>query len=334
MRAGSDAVVTALRGRLLESVHVVSWVVADAAGRILVESGEGAGERPALPRSAAKPLQALVPVGAGIPERYGLGEEHLALACGSHSGDEEAAGICLAMLRACGLRASDLRCGTTRPRDPAAAESRAEWGPLHHMCSGNHALALAWTVREGVDPATYLDPSAPVQVAMRNGVAVACGLDPTTMREGLDGCGMPAYEVPLAGLAAAYGRLASGGLGAAGERTAQAMRRNPELVAFHGAVDTELMRAVDGLVAKVGAEGVLAIGLADGRGLALKVHDGAERAIGPAAVLLAREVLELPARGTSLDTLARPPVLAAGRHVAGELVAGFADASRRPARFG
>ena len=53
------------------------------------------------------------------------------------------------------------------------------------------------------------------------------------------------------------------------------MRAHPELVAYDGAIDTELMRAEDGLVAKIGAEGVLAVGLADGRGLALKVRDGA-----------------------------------------------------------
>ena len=75
------------------------------------------------------------------------------------------------------------------------------------------------------------------------------------------------------------------------------MRAHPELVAYDGAIDTELMRAEDGLVAKIGAEGVLAIGLADGRGLALKVRDGGVRAVAPAGVALARSALGL----------ARPP---------------------------
>ncbi len=64
------------------------------------------------------------------------------------------------------------------------------------------------------------------------------------------------------------------GSGPSGDRCAAAMRAHPELVAFDGAIDTELMRAEPGLVAKIGAEGVLAVGLADGRGLALKVRDG------------------------------------------------------------
>ena len=71
------------------------------------------------------------------------------------------------------------------------------------------------------------------------------------------------------------------------------MRAHPELVAYDGAIDTELMRAEDGLVAKIGAEGVLAVGLADGRGLALKVRDGALRAVAPAGVALARSELGL-----------------------------------------
>ena len=73
------------------------------------------------------------------------------------------------------------------------------------------------------------------------------------------------------------------------------MRAHPELVAYDGAIDTELMRAEDGLVAKIGAEGVLAVGLPDGRGLALKVRDGAVRAVAPAGVALARSALGLEA---------------------------------------
>ena len=64
-------------------------------------------------------------------------------------------------------------------------------------------------------------------------------------------------------------------------------------MAFNGAIDTELMRTQPGLVAKIGAEGVFALGLPDGRGLALKVRDGSARAVAPAAVALARSALGL-----------------------------------------
>jgi L-asparaginase II len=67
------------------------------------------------------------------------------------------------------------------------------------------------------------------------------------------------------------------------ERIRVAMRARPELVgASAGAVDTEVMRLRDGWIAKGGAEGLFCAAHADGRGIALKVEDGAYRAIGPA----------------------------------------------------
>ena len=81
---------------------------------------------------------------------------------------------------------------------------------------------------------------------------------------------MQTYCAPLQALAGAFGRFAGGGLGEAGARVAAAMRAHPALVAFPGALDTELMAGAP-VVAKIGAEAVVAVGLADGRGLALKV---------------------------------------------------------------
>ena len=88
------------------------------------------------------------------------------------------------------------------------------------------------------------------------------------------------------------------------------MRAHPELVAYDGAIDTELMRAEAGLVAKIGAEGVLAVGLADGRGLALKVRDGSVRAVAPAGVALARSALGLERRGARVARRGADPQLA------------------------
>ena len=108
---------------------------------------------------------------------------------------------------------------------------------------------------------------------------------------------MRTFAVPLAALARAFGGLASGGLGPAGDRCAAAMRAHPELVAYEGAIDTELMRAEAGLVAKIGAEGVLAIGLA-GRARARAQGPRRRRARGRArGVALARAVLGLDGGG-------------------------------------
>ena len=133
----------------------------------------------------------------------------------------------------------------------------------------------------------YLDAAHPLQRAMA--AAVAGALAVAAPAQAIDGCGMPTFHAPLAALAGAFGRLAGGGLGASGARVAAAMRAHPALVAFPGAIDTELMAALP-VVAKIGAEGVIAIGCEDGRGLAVKVADGALRALDPAAVWAAGEV--------------------------------------------
>jgi L-asparaginase II len=259
--------------------------------------GSAAGPDPDLPifaRSAVKPLQALGSVRAGVLERFGLGTRHLALACASHGGSRDHTDVVAQVLDACGLVEDALACGPEVPFDARVADG-VRPTRVRHNCSGKHAFGLARCLAEGWPLDGYFRAGHPLQGAMRETVVEACGVDGPS-EEATDGCGMRTFAVPLAALARAFAGLAGGGLGPAGDRCAAAMRAHPQLVGYDGAIDTELMRAEDGLVAKIGAEGVLAIGLADGRGLALKVRDGAMRAIPPAAVALARAELGLDAR--------------------------------------
>jgi len=78
------------------------------------------------------------------------------------------------------------------------------------------------------------------------------------------------------------------------------MTGHPELVGGPGAVDTLVMRALPRAVAKRGAEGVLCAGLPDGAGVALKVEDGAYRAVYAAAgvVLGIHELAQRPLRNS------------------------------------
>jgi L-asparaginase II len=279
--------------------------------------GAVAGPDPGLPvfaRSAVKPLQALGSVRAGVLERFGLGDRHLALACASHGGSDEHVAVVAEVLAACGLVEGALGCGPEPPLDPRVEHAGAS--RIRHNCSGKHALGLARCLAEGWALDGYFRAGHPLQRAMRDSVSEACAV-PRPSEEATDGCGMRTFAVPLAALARAFGRLAGGALGAAGDRCATAMRAHPALVAYEGAIDAELMRAEPGLVAKIGAEGVLAVGLADGSGLALKVRDGAKRAVAPAAVALVRSELgraaEVPA-----DLIAAPIVNSRGVRV-GEL---------------
>jgi len=281
--------VVALRGGAVESEHRVAWCAVRADGSV-------AGPDPELPvfaRSAVKPLQALGSVRAGVLERFGLGERHLALACASHGGTEAHVEVVAEVLAACGLVEGALGCGPELPLDPRAADG-VRPGRIRHNCSGKHAFGLARCIAEGWPLEGYFRGGHRLQRAMRDCVVEACAVAAPS-EEATDGCGMRTFAVPLAALARAFGALAGGGLGPSGARCAAAMRAHPDLVAFEGAIDTELMRAEEGLVAKIGAEGVLAIGLADGRALALKVRDGAVRAVAPAGVALVRSELGLDA---------------------------------------
>jgi L-asparaginase II len=301
------------RGGLTESEHLVVWCVTGPDGEVIEASGDEAAELGVFPRSAVKPLQALPAVRDEVLEAFQLEDRHLALACASHGGTGQHVAVVQEVLAACGLAEHHLGCGPLDPRDPEAARRRRARLELPsrivHNCSGKHALALARCVHRGWPVHSYLEAGHPIQRGMHAAVAAAAERAPAQVPFGGDGCGMLAFQLPLGALARAFGRLASGELGPGGERVARAMTAHPELVAFEGALDTELMRCHDGLVAKIGAEGMLAVGLPDGRGLAVKIADGAMRALDPAGVAVVREALGLQIASEALEWLAHPQLL-------------------------
>ncbi len=126
----------------------------------------------------------------------------------------------------------------------------------------------------------------------------------------MDGCGAPLFATSLTGLARAFSRIATGP--AELRRLAEALRAHPDLLAGTGRAATRLMRAVPGLIAKDGAEGVFAAALPDGGAVALKIDDGAARAAELAVVIGLRQ---LGVAGPALDELATEPVLGGGRPV-------------------
>jgi L-asparaginase II len=87
------------------------------------------------------------------------------------------------------------------------------------------------------------------------------------------------------------------------------MCQHPDLVAGTGRDDTLLMRAVPGLVAKGGAEGVHVVAHPDGRAVAVKVGDGSERARVPVMLAALRSI------GFDVDDVPVPPILGHGRPV-------------------
>src|ERR1700685_1899656 len=109
--------VEVLRGRLVESRHRGAVAVADADGGAALAIGDVT--TLIFPRSAVKALQALPLVETGVADAFGFGDEELALACASHSGEAgHVAGVTRMLARA-GLDASALRCGDPLPMGAA-----------------------------------------------------------------------------------------------------------------------------------------------------------------------------------------------------------------------
>ena len=176
-------------------------------------------------------------------------------------------------------------------------------------CSGKHAAMLRTCVRAGWDTGTYLDPQHPLQRAIAEVLEEYC--HNAGMTVSTDGCGAPLFATSLTGVAHGFGKVAAATEGPAHE-LARAYRAHPEYASGStGRNDLVLHRAVPGLVCKVGAEGVLVAGLPDGRGIAMKVEDGAERALLPLMAVVVGRMLGTDA----LTELTTAPVLGHGKPV-------------------
>jgi L-asparaginase II len=300
-----------VRSGVVEGRHVGSVVGLAADGAAVLRAGEP--EALVLPRSSNKPVQAVAMLRAGLQ----LDGELLALAASSHSGEPfHLEGVQHLLARA-GLDERALRCVPDLPLDEQerSAWLRAGRGPvpLAMNCSGKHAAMLATCVVAGWDVEGYLDPDHPLQRAVAATLA-----DLTAEPVGavaVDGCGAPLFGTSLLGLARAFRAIATAVPGTPERRVADAVRAHPATVGGTRRDVTALLRAVPGLVAKDGAEGVYAAALPDGRAVALKVDDGAGRARPPVLVAALR-ALGVDAPG--LDDVARTPVLGGGR-VVGEV---------------
>lgn len=304
-----------VRGGLVEGVHHGSVVVLEPDGGIAFQAGDP--EAAIYPRSALKPLQAVAMVRAGLP----LTGELLALAAASHSGEERHLAGARRILATAGLTEADLGNTPDLPYDPAVRDAwlRDGNGPtrLTQNCSGKHAaMLLTCHVRDW--PTTgYLDPAHPLQRAIAATIEELTG-QPVAGAT-VDGCGAPLFSVSLHGLARAVARVAAAAPDSPEGRVAAAMREHPEMVAGTRRDVTRLMRAVPGLLAKDGFEGVQIVGLADGRAVAVKIADGGDRARMPVtAAALVRAGVD-PA---ALAEFATTPVLGGGRPVGGVEAAG------------
>lgn len=297
--AAPEVMVLIYREQVVESIHRGSAVVVDPRGEILHRVGNP--DFFAFLRSAAKPFQVIPVVESGAARKFGFTNKEIAIMAGSHSGEEEHVQTVAEILDKIGLSESDLKCGVHKPHfylakglSPQPGES---FRPLQHNCSAKHAAMLALAVFKSWNTKDYLDWNHPVQKTILKAIGEVCHYAAEKIGRGIDGCNAPAHALPLKNIAWGFATLLSPSsvpkeTAKAYSAIARAMLEYPEMVSGEGRFDYQLMKAVPGkLISKAGAEGVQCAGLVESRlGVAVKIEDGATRAVRPATVELLRQM--------------------------------------------
>ncbi|CAM2143970.1 Asparaginase [Pararobbsia alpina] len=334
-REGQPIAATVYRGESVENSHVAHIAVVQADGKLLYSFGDPS--RMTLPRSAAKPAQALAVLETGALERFGFDDGDLALMCGSHSSEPRHIERAQAMLKKAQATEADLRCGGHPPLSDAVY---VDWlkrdfkpGAVCSNCSGKHAGMLAGARAIGASVERYEQPDHPLQVRVKQTVADVCDLPKDDVHWSTDGCNLPTPAFPLDRLARVFGKMAAAQdeverSTAVSDRQAalahlyRAMTTYPELVAGEGRFCTLLMKAFKGaLVGKVGADGSYAIGVraseqtaqlgAEGAiGIAVKVEDGNTNVLYTVVTeLIAQLQLGTPEQRTAIRAFGARPIV-------------------------
>jgi L-asparaginase II len=284
-----------LRSGYVEGTHSGHVLAVRADGSTALALGDV--ERPIFPRSSNKPLQAAAMLSLG----WQPSDVQLAVATASHNGEPGHLSVVREM-----LGDLTLQCPAAPPLDEASwraiLRAGGEATPLTMNCSGKHAAMLRTCVVNGWPVETYLDPSHPLQLALRDALGSMAG--ERVEHVAVDGCGAPQHALSLRGVVRAFAGL--------DVRVRTAMAENPWYVGGTGRDVTMLMEGIPGLVAKDGAEGVYAARLPDGSAVAVKIEDGGGRARTPVLVAALRA---LGVEAAVLDELAETPVLGGGKPV-------------------
>ena len=302
-----------IRSGFSESRHRGSAVVLGADGHeVLFSAGEVAA--PIFPRSSNKPMQAAAMRACGLA----VEGELLALASASHSGEDFHVTGVRQILAGAGLAEDALQCPPALPMDePTLWRFLGAGGRpdrVHMNCSGKHAAMLATCVTAGWPTETYRDPDHPLQREIKAALGRLAGED--IAATGVDGCGAPLFAISLTGLARAFRALVLADPDSAERSVADAVRAHPAWTSGTSRSERELHQAVPGLLVKSGAEGVQAFALADGRAGAVKMDDGAPRAIPAITVALLRAIGAV-GDCDALDRIADTPVYGGGQRVGG-----------------
>ncbi|MDX1918871.1 MAG: asparaginase [Candidatus Caenarcaniphilales bacterium] len=210
-------------------------------------------------RSVAKLFQTYACLGL-ISRQLSLRE--IAICTSSHSGTTEQLKLLADFLDKHKLNWQDLDCAEHRPLDqeisyalPGSKERR-----LQNNCSGKHALMMLACQDQSWDLKTYRRSDHPLQRRIGEEIAQLARLDKKDILIANDGCGVPAFALPVKAVLRALKYFRVDGENPLCAKIAQALLEYPELVSGETRLDHLLTKAYrKNLISKSGAGGLVVI---------------------------------------------------------------------------
>ncbi|OGC84382.1 MAG: hypothetical protein A2W07_08135 [candidate division Zixibacteria bacterium RBG_16_43_9] len=295
----NEILVKVYRGNTVESIHCGSGAVVDSKGKLVYSFGDP--YFVTYLRSSAKPFQVIPLITSGAAKKFGLSQKEIAIISGSHNGQKIHTDTVKSILKKIGLSEKNLQCGVHIPHYYTANNiippRNKKFTQVNHNCSGKHAGMLGLCVYFGWDIKNYRDKNHPVQKMILKAISEICQYPEKKIGMGIDGCGVPVHAMPLYNMALGFSNLVN--YNSEDDNTAEAyklivdsMKKYPEMVSGEGRLDLSLaMASKNNILAKAGGEALSCSGiLSKGWGMAVKIADGGQRAIGPAVIETLRQM--------------------------------------------
>lgn len=277
----NPVMVEATRGRYPESRHRGSAAVVDSLGHVIRSWGNI--YEPVFGRSSLKLVQALPLIESGAADAFHLTAEEIALACASHYGEETHIKVLEGWLHKLGKDERILECGTHRPLSSLPPHGKPT--VLHNACSGKHLGFLTTSLHRNEKLEGYIEKDHPIQRRVEQVLGEMTGIDMAHAPHGTDGCGIPAFAIPLYNISLAMAKFADPShlhypRQKAIHRILSAIQEHPEMIAGRDGFDSKIIKRTQGqVICKMGAGGVeIAVIPSLGLGIALKIDDGNAKA--------------------------------------------------------
>ncbi len=242
----------------------VSTVVVGRDSDIL--SGQGDFARKVVAHSTMKLIQVLPVLILHLEERYHLSRAQIAVMCSSHLAQPQHLEVLESLLRRTDIAEEDMILPPSAPSGHIAylrwKQSHLPLRKIYHPCSGNHiGMMLAHRELTGTVHG-YERRESELQRWICRLVSQYSEYPERSITIVTDGCGVPSFFLPMYSVATSFKNIVCPPAGASGHtaRLCACLQENPLMLEGDGCLSTAIS-SCDGLVAKTGAGGLLAVGM-------------------------------------------------------------------------